>query len=56
MTHVMLAGTYTDTNVEYINTFVMSGDNYDADNKALYKDLKQQLIGTPTFPFLKEHS
>ena len=48
--------TYPDTNVEYINTFKMSGPSFDADNKALYKDLKQQLIGTSASTFLKEHS
>ena len=47
---------YPGTNVEYINTFEMSGPSFDADNKALYKDLKQQLIGTPVSTFLKEHS
>ena len=56
VTPAIFAATYSDTNVEYINTFAISGGNYEADNKALYKDLKQQLIGTPAFPFLKEHS
>ena len=56
VTPEMRNATYSDTNMEYINTFVMSGPYFDADNKALYKDLKQQLMGTPAFPFLKEHS
>ena len=55
VTPAMHTATYSDTNVEYVATFAMSGENYEADNKALFKDLKQQLIGTPAFPFLKEH-
>ena len=40
VTPAMFAATYSETNVEYIATFAMSGENYEADNKALFKDLK----------------